>query len=68
MHKREGIEPRYLQKTVGADVVSKTEVVYLLAADNDHRPLLTRLSAVNQPVIRAHNPFSRPQPAGVAYI
>jgi len=27
MHKREGIEPRYVQKTVGADVVSKTEVV-----------------------------------------
>ena len=25
MHKREGIEPRYVQKTVGADVVSKTE-------------------------------------------
>jgi hypothetical protein len=25
MRKREGIEPRYVQRTVGADVVSKTE-------------------------------------------
>ena len=25
-------------------------VAYLLAADNDHSPLLTRLSGVNQPV------------------
>ena len=37
----------------------KPRVAYLLAADNDHRPLLARLSDGNQPVICSRNPFSR---------
>ena len=36
MRKREGIEPRYVQRIVGADVVSKTEG-YIRGADG-HGP------------------------------
>jgi hypothetical protein len=46
----------------------RRRVAYLLTADNDHRPLLTRLSDVNQPVIRSRNPLSRPHPARLASI
>src|SRR6266542_3410759 len=40
-------------------------VAYLGAADNVSRLLPSPLSDVNQPVIRSHNPFSRPHPARV---
>jgi hypothetical protein len=43
-----------------AKIVSPTQeqVAYLLAADNISEPLSTRLSGVNQAVIRTQNAFS----------
>ena len=37
---------------------TRDQVAYLLAADNISEPLSTRLSGVNQPVIRTQNAFS----------
>jgi len=53
-------------RTTPADAIAL--VAYLLTADNDHRPLLTRLSDANQPVICSRNPFSRPHPTRLVYI
>jgi hypothetical protein len=51
---------------ISITLVIEEEVTYLGAADNVSRLLPSPLSDVNQPVIRSHNPFSRPHPAHVA--
>jgi RNA-directed DNA polymerase len=52
---------------VDADLESYFDsVAYLGAADNVSRLLPSRLSDVNQPIIRSRNPLSRPHPARLA--
>jgi hypothetical protein len=51
-----------------APAVAHSPVVYPASADNDSRPLASRLKSVNQPVISTRNPFLTLRPRLLAHI